>query len=364
MDANLNFSSETILNDTSHYYSSYQNLEVHKTMLNDKVRNETYKNAIYTNKHMFKDKTILDVGAGTGILSIFCAQVGARKVYAVEVSNVAKIAKEIVKENKLDDVIEVIENRIEDVSLPCKVDVIVSEWMGFYLLHEGMLDSVLFARDNFLQSEGKLFPEECILYTAACQLEDFFPKWNDVCGVQMKSFGLKLRESYQGKPEITYINEEDLMCVEQEIIRFNLNKINVTDLDHITEKFIIPASKDGNYQGICIWFDVLFPHSDDVSPVVLSTSPWSPETHWKHTVIVLPIELEVEADEPLAWELELKRNNTFSRRYDLKLTMLDPEKEKHPSPCGCYYTKCMVIKTFLEDKVSKNCGENSENLMV
>lgn len=76
-------------------------------MLNDGPRNRAYKQAIFDNKDQIKGKVVLDVGAGTGILSIFCAQAGAKKVYAVEASNVYKIAKEVVEENNFDDVIQV-----------------------------------------------------------------------------------------------------------------------------------------------------------------------------------------------------------------------------------------------------------------
>ena len=52
-------------------------------MLKDTVRTKTYQNVIYQNSFLFKDKVVLDVGAGTGILSLFCAKGGAKHVYAV-----------------------------------------------------------------------------------------------------------------------------------------------------------------------------------------------------------------------------------------------------------------------------------------
>lgn len=76
-------------------------------MLEDSPRTSAYRNAILNNKEYFKDKIVMDVGCGTGILSLFCAQAGATKVYAVEASNIANLAKEIVKENNFEDVIEV-----------------------------------------------------------------------------------------------------------------------------------------------------------------------------------------------------------------------------------------------------------------
>ncbi len=96
-------------------------------------------------------------------------KVGARKVYAVDNSDIAEVAERIVKDNGKEDVvryvilklsslfsgkhftpfflqIKVFRGRVEEVELPEKVDVIVSEWMGYELLYESMLESVIVAR--------------------------------------------------------------------------------------------------------------------------------------------------------------------------------------------------------------------------
>ena len=74
-------------------------------MLKDAVRTDSYRDFIYDNKSIFKDKVVLDVGCGTGILSMFCAKAGAKQVIAVDNSNIIDRAKEIVYENGLGDVI-------------------------------------------------------------------------------------------------------------------------------------------------------------------------------------------------------------------------------------------------------------------
>ncbi|WJX72371.1 class I-like SAM-binding methyltransferase super [Trifolium repens] len=60
-------------------------------MLSDRVRMDAYFNAVLENKHQFKDKVVLDVGAGSGILAIWSTQAGARKVYAVEATKMSEV---------------------------------------------------------------------------------------------------------------------------------------------------------------------------------------------------------------------------------------------------------------------------------
>jgi len=68
-------------------------------MIKDSVRTNAYRDAIINNKDVFKDKVVMDVGCGTGILSMFCAKAGAKHVYAVEFSDIAKQAENIIKLN-------------------------------------------------------------------------------------------------------------------------------------------------------------------------------------------------------------------------------------------------------------------------
>lgn len=112
----------------------------------------------------------MDIGAGTGILSIFAAKAGAKHVYAIEFAEIAIFAKEIVRKNGLQDKITVIKGKMEEIELPVpKVDIIISEWMGYFLLYESMLDSVLWARDRYLAPGGKMLPGRAQLYIAAIE---------------------------------------------------------------------------------------------------------------------------------------------------------------------------------------------------
>ena len=144
-------------------------------MLKDEVRTMSYKNAIEKNRHLFKDKVVLDVGCGTGILSMFAARAGARLVIGVDMSNIIDQAKKIVKANHLDDKVVLLKGKMEEVQLPVDtVDIIISEWMGYFLLYESMLDTVLYARDRYLNKEsGRIFPDKATMHIAAIEDGDY-----------------------------------------------------------------------------------------------------------------------------------------------------------------------------------------------
>ena len=86
------------MNARDGYFGSYSRLNIHDIMLCDTIRTESYKNSL--SFEVVKDKVVLDVGCGTGILSMFAARSGARKVYAVDEAEILHFAKANIKENE------------------------------------------------------------------------------------------------------------------------------------------------------------------------------------------------------------------------------------------------------------------------
>jgi protein arginine N-methyltransferase 1 len=90
-------------------------------------------------------------------------------------SSIIDKAKLIVERNGLTSKITLLQGKMEEVEMPehimpdGKVDIIISEWMGYFLLYESMLDTVLYARDKYLRQDGKIFPDRATIYMAAIE---------------------------------------------------------------------------------------------------------------------------------------------------------------------------------------------------
>lgn len=162
---NSQFVIRTEDSSANQYFQFYGYLSQQQNMMQDFVRTSTYQKAINGNFIDFNDKVVLDVGAGSGILSFFAAQAGARKVYAVEASNMAQFAQQLVAANGLSEHITVIAGKIEEIEIPEKVDVIISEPMGYMLYNERMLETYLHAK-KWLKPNGKMFPSRGDLHVA------------------------------------------------------------------------------------------------------------------------------------------------------------------------------------------------------
>ena len=175
-----------------YYFGSYSHFNIHEEMLKDKARTDAYKNAIEKNVHLFEGKTVLDIGTGTGILSLFAVKYGkAKKVYAVDNADIAYFAMDIVKQAGYSDKIQVIKGKIEDVKeiKAGSIDIIISEWMGYFLLYESMLDSIISVRDKYLKKGGTIWPNRAQIFVAALEDERFYKEkvghWKNVYGFNM-----------------------------------------------------------------------------------------------------------------------------------------------------------------------------------
>ncbi|CDY14208.1 BnaA08g13390D [Brassica napus] len=286
-------------------------------------------NVIYQNKFLIKDKVVLDVGAGTGILSLFCAKAGAAHVYAVECSQMADMAKEIVKANGFSDVIliTVLKGKIEEIELPTpKVDVIISEWMGYFLLFENMLDSVLYARNKWLVDGGVVLPDKASLFLTAIEdseyKEDKIEFWNSVYGFDMSC----IKKKAMMEPLVDTVDPKQIVTDSKLLKTMNISKMSSGDAS-FTAPFKLVAQRNDYIHALVAYFDVSFTMCHKL--LGFSTGPKSRATHWKQTVMYLEDVLTICEGETITGSMSVSYNKKNARDVDMKLSYsLDGQHSK------------------------------------
>lgn len=266
-----------------YYYDPRCHLSTHEQLINDYETMNAFKGWIEDNKHLIKDKVVLDVGCGIGIFSLIAAEAGAARVISFEWSNIARYTKKIVKDNNLDHIITIIKGHIDSVKLPDgieKVDVIISMWLGYSLFQGGRLKTVIQARDKWLKREGVIIPDCAQLYIAAICDDEFREQhinwWKNVYG-------------------------HDMSCVSEESLKYAVycvlppskivtNKCELKNIDLKRQSyseimkevpFMITAKQNDYVQGFCTFFTVKF--SADIRHRELNTDPLLTPKHLGQT---------------------------------------------------------------------------------
>ncbi|KAL9685248.1 hypothetical protein QQ045_022696 [Rhodiola kirilowii] len=334
------------------YFHSYAHLGIHEEMIKDRVRTDTYRDAIMRHQNFIQDKVVIDVGCGTGILSIFCARAGAKRVYAVDASDIAIQAKAVVEVNNLSDIITVLHGRVEDVIIDEKVDVIVSEWMGYMLLYESMLGSVITARDRWLKPGGLILPSHATLYMAPITHPDRYSDsvdfWRDVYGINMSPMLQLAKQCAFEEPSVEIITVENVLTWPHVVKHVNCYTVTVEELESVTSNFHFTSMMRAPLHGFAFWFDVEFnvpgisatnnnsqasdaSNNDSVNGgirkkranpkdnVVLSTAPEDPQTHWQQTVIYFYDPIDVEQDQIIEGSVTLTQSRENQRFMNIHL---------------------------------------------
>ncbi|KAK9506447.1 hypothetical protein O3M35_008385 [Rhynocoris fuscipes] len=260
----------------------------HFRMLNDSNRNKCYRNAILK-KIKQGHKTIIDIGTGTGLLSIYAKLEGAEIVYACDYSeNMIDIANQVVSSNLNPDSIVIIPKMSNDITIPSDIpyrcSLVVTEVMDAAVFGERILQTLLHAWEKLLPSPSATFPyrvipHKAMIYIAPVQCLKI-ARLNQVLGeerniIRAINFGNIRFIPIKTEPYDT----ENLRIVEYsclsdtvEIISVNFNDFSemelIIDGSKDIENFIINCNREGFIDAIAVWFDLYLDNE-----IILSSSP-------------------------------------------------------------------------------------------
>ena len=264
------------------YFAGYRSLEFHRMLLEDSVRTNAYREAIY--KTVKKGDTVIDLGTGTGILSFFSYKAGAKKIYAIECADVIEVAKQIAKENKMADKIIFLNANSRLVRIPERVDVLVSDCTGHYVFGGNMISAVADIRDKFLKQDGCVMPNYISMYLVPV---DSVSHYNYVNYWKGNLYGIDFTPAQKianNNVYFTTFDAKSLICAPANICNINLSKDFPNEMMNVKVDFLIPHSC--RMHGLCGWFDVRL-----CNRVHFSTSPYNKTTGWKQLFFHLEEEI-------------------------------------------------------------------------
>lgn len=304
-----------------YYFDSYAHFGIHEEMLKDEVRTLTYRNSMYNNRHLFKGKVVLDVGCGTGILCMFAVKAGAAHVIGIECSSIIEMARKVIKANNMEDKITLIHGKVEEVTIPVeKVDIIISEWMGYCLFYESMLNTVIYARDKWLKPRphGLIFPDKATLYVAGIEDKQYKDEkinwWDNVYGFDMSC----IREVAISEPLVDVVDPKQVItnaCLVKEVDMYTVKPEDIS----FTAPFQLVVQRNDYIQALIAFFNIDF--TECHKRTGFSTAPDSPYTHWKQTVFYFDDYLTVKRGEELYGQISMKPNEKNERDLDFTIDL-------------------------------------------
>ena len=303
------------------YFGSYAGFHIHEDMLKDKVRTEAYRDFIEGNPALFEGKIVLDVGCGTGILSMFAVRAGAKHVIAIDNSGIIERAKEIAIENGLESKMTFIRGKAEQIEdlagVADKVDIIISEWMGYCLLFESMLPSVLFVRDRWLKpSTGLVFPDISSLHVVGMSCPDYRQArvefWREnVYGFKMNSIAKRVHY----EPQVDHMQGYKVITDSCKFFECDANVVKPEQLDFVS-KFKLTSDQDAQLDALVTYFHIGFT-KNAAKPIWFTTASTATETHWRQTVLLLENAIQLSKGDVISGTIECKANRESFRDLDI-----------------------------------------------
>jgi SAM-dependent methyltransferase len=257
----------------------YDSLDIHRAMLRDAVRNDAYHAAL--TQTVRPGDVVIDVGAGTGILSMLAVQAGAAQVYAVERGAAAHVAVAMAAANGMADRIAVVQGDIERVLLPQRADVIVSEWLGVYGVDENLLAPVLTARDRWLKPAGSILPDRVVSYLAPVWVEALDYLRSAPYGLDLSPVASRDRDGILW-PRVG-LTAGDVQASPQPMWTLDLNRFPAREARRpFAAALSFAFEEHASVNALAAWFSAGFGDA-----TTLSNAPGEPRTHWNQFLFPL-----------------------------------------------------------------------------
>jgi len=269
-------------------------IEYHRTLIADAKRNDAFRRALAS---VIKpgETTVADIGAGTGLLALMAAKLGAREVFLYEAAEVAGVAEKVLKANRARNC-HLIPCHSTEMQDPPKVDVVVSETLGNYPFEEDIIETLNDARRRFLKPKGTLIPRALTQFVAPVVTDRIHRElgaW-DGCGFDLSmAKAMSLNNIY-----VRTFVPKDLLNSGADAAAWDTIDFTAANRSNRKGEARWRLAAPATVYGFATWWQA------ELAPgIVLSTAPGSPRTHWEQLYFPLLQPIEAKAGETVAIEL-------------------------------------------------------------
>ena len=240
----------------------------------------------------------------------------------------AELAKLLVKGNKLDGTISVLQSAVEDTKVEEKVDIIVSEPIGFLLVHERMLESFVTARDMHLRPGGLMMPSNADIFVSPFTDEALWQEqnaktafWKDKSfyGIDLSALHAKATEEYMAQAVVGYFSNDVLISRDKARHAVDFQTVTLAELQIFEIPLSFTITRTAIMHGLGCWFDANFVGTD--AHVTLSTAPDAPGTHWYQCRLLLSEPIAVNASQTVSGFLKFVASTKTSYMVTMTLKL-------------------------------------------
>jgi type I protein arginine methyltransferase len=266
-------------------------------MIADRIRIDAYRNALA--RVVKQDSIVLDLGAGTGILSLLACTTGAAHVYAIEPSDMIEVGTELARANGFADRITFIQAFSQDVMLPRPATILISDLRGVLPLHGAHLPTIIDVRRRLLAADAILIPQADTI--RAQLVGDRVLHERTVGPWRTPQYGLDLSAALRWAPN----RPQKANLVPNQLIgeAASLATLHYPTIDsaNVRSECIWKASGDALAHGLALWFDA------SLAPgVSFSNAPSSPRTIYGQFFFPFPDEVALTRGDNVAVTIDAR----------------------------------------------------------
>ena len=307
------------------YFDERNILSQHRALIEDAVRTNAFAEAI--RRVVRAGDVVLDLGSGSGVLAILACRAGARKVFAVERGHIADVAAMLVADNGCADRVEVLHARSQEVELPERANVLITETLGNLGFDEQIVPSVLDARQRLLTVDARLIPSRVSLFAAPVDAARAHEREVAFWSTPRYGIDFSLVRTFAAN-QLRIIDIDDVLAPAAQLVQIDLATAQSPSVSG-SARFSI--ARDAVMHGFAGWFDATL--AEDIR---VSNEPPLRTPNWRQALLPLDDGVAVARGDEITLQVESSDGVNWRWRGSISGKAFDQTTLFGFAPCRAY----------------------------